>query len=233
MHSIRGWADWQPSISTIDSHLHQRHVSWSGEFNLWWFVSHNAGDITISRWLESRMLLKTESDVEGFFPLPSISFPSLSLALSHKSHLPNSCLRSEIILRLFFTVAAQRWICKRFFFFLCVRAPVCVRCACLVISRQCRSAAWFEGKCLEKRWLVETGFWIFYRGGLGCGGGGLCLHRLLLLDLQTTGGFPICLSENTFTFPPREGHCGMKLALTGFEYHFTKVNSHFCCRRAA
>lgn len=146
MHSIRGWADWQPSISTIDSHLHQRHVSWSGEFNLWWFVSHNAGDITISRWLESRMLLKTESDVEGFFPLPSISFPSLSLALSHKSHLPNSCLRSEIILRLFFTVAAQRWICKRFFFFpVCARACVCK--VCLLSNKPAvseRSVVWRE-----------------------------------------------------------------------------------------
>lgn len=116
-------------------------------------------------------------------PLTSISPPSLSLALSHKSHLPNSCLRSEIILRLFFTVAAQRWICKRFFFssrspslfcvcvYVCVRAraPVCVRCSCLVISQQCRRAAWFEGKCSEKRWLVETGLWIFYgreRGGV-------------------------------------------------------------------
>lgn len=143
-------------------------------------------------------------------------FLPLSLSHSHKSNLLNSCLHSEIILRLFFTVAAQRWICKRYFF---------VRYACLVITQQCRGTAWFEGKHWEEGWLNETGSWIFYGGGWRT----LCLHRLLLLELQTTGGFPICLSTNTFTFPPRKGYCRMKLALTGFEYHFTKVNSHFCC----
>lgn len=37
---------------------------------------------------------------------------SHTLFLSHKSNLLNSCLHTEIILGLFFTVAAQGWICK-------------------------------------------------------------------------------------------------------------------------
>lgn len=95
--------------------------------------------------------LKDGVERRGFFcPLPSISFPSLSLALSHKSHLPNSCLRSEIILRLFFTVAAQRWICKRFFFFFLsppVCACACVRKVCLLSNKPAvseRSMVWRE-----------------------------------------------------------------------------------------
>ena len=70
------------------------------------------------------MLLKREWDVVLFSPPLSLS---LSQSLSHKSNLLNSCLHSEIILRLFFTVAAQWWICKHllsFFYFF-------VRCSCL------------------------------------------------------------------------------------------------------
>lgn len=170
----------------------------------------------------SRILLEGEWDVVGFFFLSALSF-SLSPfpPLSHKSNLLNSCLHSEIILRLFFTVAAQWWICKRLLRF---KKKKIVRCACLVLTQECRNPAWFEGKHWEERWLNETGSWIFYSGGWRA----LCLQRLLLLELQTTGGFPICLSKNTFTFPPRKGYCRTKLALTGFEYRFTKVNSHFC-----
>lgn len=53
-------------------------------------------------------------------PTPPPPALSLTLFLSHKSNLLNSCLHSAIILRLFFTVAAQWWICKRLlsFYFL-------------------------------------------------------------------------------------------------------------------
>lgn len=146
-----------------------------------------------------------------FFSLP------LSLSHSHKSNLLNSCLHCEIILGLFFTVAAQRWICKRYFF-----CKVCLLSNNLAVSRHSR--VWRE--TLGRRGgSMRRGPEYFKEVGWRT----LCLHRLLLLELQTTGGFPICLSTNTFTFPPRKGCCRMKLALTGFEYHFTKVNSHFCC----
>ncbi len=104
----------------IKSALTVCQLSWGIQFVM--IVNNNAEDITIFRWLGSRMLLKGEWAVvcvcvcaRAFFLL-SLSF-SLS---SHKSNLLNSCLRSEIILRLFFTVAAQWWICKRLlsFYFL-------------------------------------------------------------------------------------------------------------------
>lgn len=176
------------------------------EFNLQWFVTNNAQDIAIFRWLGSKILLK--GGVRCYF------FFSLTLSLSHKSNLLNSCLHTEIILGLFFTVAAQGWICKpllSFYFF--------VWRACLVIPQLCWSPAWFEGVHWEERCLNETQSWIFYRTGWRA----LCLQRLLLLELQTTGGSPICLSKNTFTFPPRKGYWRTKLALTGFEYRSPRL----------
>lgn len=153
----------------------------------------------------------------GCFPL--LLFLSLPPSLSHKSNLLNSCLYSEIILWLFLTVAAQWWICKRLlkFFIFC---KVFLLSNNPTVSKP--SMVWREH--WKARWLNETRSWIFYRGGWRA----LCLQRLLSLELQTTGGFPICLSKNTFTFPPRKEYRRTKLALTGFEYRFTKVNSHFC-----
>lgn len=101
------------------------------------------------------------------------------LTRSHKSHLLNSCLRSKIILRLFFTVAAQWWVCKRYFFL--------VRYACLVTTRRSASPAQLERKDKHGSYISETGSWISYGWG---GEGRLCMQWLLLVVLQTTGRLP-------------------------------------------
>lgn len=156
----------------------------------------------------------------------SVSLSLHILTRSHKSNLLNSCLRSEIILRLFFTVAAQWWICKCysfFFFFFKV---------CLPSSN---SAALSEPGTVGKEALRrEPSQWDWVLNILRRGDKELsaCTDYFCRYFKQR-GGFPICLSENTFTFPRRKGYCRLKLALTGFEYHFTKVNSHFCCRWGA
>lgn len=60
------------------------------------------------------MLFTEEENVEI---LPFLSRSHI-LTRSHKSHLLNSCLCNKIILRLFFTVAAQ-FVNVTFFFFFC------------------------------------------------------------------------------------------------------------------
>lgn len=193
-HSIRARSRWltdrqvesQWSLIGYDScPLHR-------ELHLRWFVNNNAQEIAIFQ-------------MDGVWGREGGRVFS-----SHKSNLLNSCLHSEIILQLFFTVASPCWICKRL-----LRS---LRCHSSLAPCCCNPASVWVGNGGVRGAQWETILNILVRGwGL----------RRLVAGTSNARRLPHLSTARTHLhfLPARDT---VQLAITGLEYHFAKVNSHFC-----